>query len=108
MISTARISLLLLLTVSTVSEVRSQSTQPAASRQPAAVDSGTRKLQDLQNKQLEATSSGDPSAVIASSQALTTLAMQQFEDVSARIKHPSGSTEERERLKEREHQLRQI
>lgn len=108
MIFTARISLLLLLTVSTVSEVRSQSTQQAGSRQPAGPDSGTRKLQDLQNKQLEATSSGDPSAVIASSQALTALAMQQFEDVSARIKHPSGSTAERERLKEREHQLRQI
>ncbi|RSL17362.1 tetratricopeptide repeat protein [Edaphobacter aggregans] len=108
MISTARISLLLLLTVGTVGELRSQSSQQANSRQPATIDSATRKLQDLQNKQQEATSSGDPAAVMASSQALTTLAMQQLEDVSTRLRHPSASTAESQRLKVRERQLRQI
>ena len=97
MISIARLSLLLLLAVGTVSEARGQSSQPASAPQSAAVvDSATRKLQDLQNKQQEATSSGDPAAVMASSQALTTLAMQQLEEVSSRIKQPSVSTAERQ------------
>jgi tetratricopeptide (TPR) repeat protein len=109
MISIARLSFLLLLAVGTVSEARGQTPQQASSRQSAAViDSATRKLQDLQNKQQEATASGDPAAVIASSQALTTLAMQQLEDVSARTKDPSVPPAERQRLKVREHQLRQI
>jgi tetratricopeptide (TPR) repeat protein len=109
MISTARLSLLFLLTVGTVSEARGQSSQQASSRQSATVvDSATRKLQDLQNKQQEATSSGDPAAVMASSQALTTLTMQQLDDVSSRIKRPSVSTAEKQRLKVRERELRQI
>jgi tetratricopeptide (TPR) repeat protein len=109
MISTARLSLLLLLAVGAVSEARGQSSPQARSRQSTpGVDSATRKLQDLQNKQQEATSSGDPAKVIASSQALATLAMQQLEDVSSRIKRPSPSPAERQRLKVREHQLRQI
>jgi tetratricopeptide (TPR) repeat protein len=109
MISIARPSLLFLLAVGTVSGACGQSSQQASSQQSAAVvDSATRKLQDLQNKQQEATSSGDPEAVMASSQALTMLTMQQLEDVSSRIKRPSVSTGERQRLKVREHQLRQI
>ena len=109
MVSIARLSLLLLLAVGTVSEAHGQSSQPASARQSAGVvDSATRKLQDLQNKQQEATSSGDPAAVMASSQALTTLAMQQLEEVNSRIKQPSASTAQRQRLKVRDHQLRQI
>lgn len=107
---TARLSLMLLLAVGTASQARSQSLQVESPKQlpPAVVDSTTRKLQALQNKQRESTSSGDPAEVIASSQALTTLAMRQFEDVNARIKRPLGSTEERRYLKVREQQLRQI
>ena len=110
MISTARLLLLLFLfAVGTVSDVRCQSPQRASPQQSAAVaDSATQKLQDLQNKQQEAISSGDAAVVMASSQALTTLAMQQLEDVSSRIKRPSVSTAERQRLKAREHLLRQI
>ena len=110
MISTACLSLMLLVAVGTVSQVRGQATQRASSEQSTAVvvDSATRKLQDLQNKQQEATLSGDPAAVMASSQALTTLAMQQFEDVSSKMKHPSAAAAERQRLKIRQHQLRQI
>lgn len=109
MISTARLSLLFLLAVGTVSEARGQSSQQANSRQSATiVDSPTRKLQDLQNEQQKAISSGNPTAVIASSQALTALTMQQLDDVSSSIKRPSVSTAERQRLKVREHQLRLI
>ena len=105
----ACLTLLFLLVVGTVSETRGQSSQPANSPQPASVvDLATRKLQDLQNEQQKATSSGDPAAVMASSQALTALTMQQLEDVSSRIKRPSLSTAERQRLKVREHQLRLI
>ena len=109
MVSVLCLSLMLLLALGTVSEAHSQSSQPASLRQSAPVaDSATKKLQDLQNKQQEATLSGDPAAVTASSQALTSLAMKQIEDVSSRIKHPSESTAEKQRLKVREHQLRQI
>jgi tetratricopeptide (TPR) repeat protein len=109
MVSPARLALVFLLAVGTVSETRGQLSQQANSRQSTAVvDSTTRKLQNLQNKQQEATSSGDPAAVMASSQALTALAMQQLEDVGSKIKRPSVSTAERQRLKVHEHQLRQI
>jgi tetratricopeptide (TPR) repeat protein len=107
--STVCLSLILLLAVGTVSEARSQSSQSTNSRQSAVdINSTNQKLHDLQNKQQVATSSGDPAAVIASSQALTALATQQLEDVSNRIKRASESTAEKQRLKVREHQLRQI
>jgi tetratricopeptide (TPR) repeat protein len=109
MISTARLSLLLLLALGTVSQSHSQSSQRADSLQSATtIDSATRRLQELQNNQQQAISSGDPAAVIASSQALTTLAMQQLGDVNSKIKSPSVSPAEKQRLRVRERQLRQI
>ena len=109
MVSIARFSLLLLLLAGAASKVHSQSSPRASSKQSATVaDSAAQKLQDLQNKQQEATSSGDPLAVTASSEALTSLALKQFKDVSSRINRPSVPTAEKQRLKVREHQLRQI
>jgi tetratricopeptide (TPR) repeat protein len=108
MVSIARFSLMLLLAFGTINEALGQSSRGASSKHPATVvDTATQKLQTLQNKQQEATSSGDPAAVMASSQALTTLAMQQLGELSSRIKR-SSSADERQRLKVREHQLRQI
>jgi tetratricopeptide (TPR) repeat protein len=107
--STTCLSLMLVLAVGTVSEARSQSSKRTSSTKSAVVvDSANQKLQDLQNKQQAATSSGDPATVMASSQALTALAMQQLEEASSRIERASESTAEKQRLKVREHQLRQI
>jgi tetratricopeptide (TPR) repeat protein len=109
MASAARLSLMLLLAIVTVDEALCESPQRASSKQSVTVvDSATQKLQDLQAKQQKATSSGDPAAVMVSSQALTTLATQQLEDVTTRIKRPSVTAAEKQQLKIREHQLRQI
>jgi tetratricopeptide (TPR) repeat protein len=108
MISSTRLSLLLLLIFGTARDTRAQ-TNPNSSPQSAAVaDSPTRKLQELEKKQQLATSSGDLGAVIASSQALTTLAIQQLDDVSSRMTRRSLPAAEKQQLKLREDKLRQI
>jgi tetratricopeptide (TPR) repeat protein len=62
----------------------------------------------LLDRQQQATSSGDPATVAASSRALTELATQQIGDIHASQKRSGLSAGEVQRLKVREHQLRQV
>jgi tetratricopeptide (TPR) repeat protein len=73
---------------------------------PSAIGSGSlAQLQRLLDKQQQAISSGDPEAVISSSQVLTQAARQQFTRTEAAQKRPSSPAQ---KLKGEQHQLRQV
>lgn len=65
-------------------------------------------LQSLLERQQQAISSGDPEAVIASSQVLTASAWQQFSQTEAVLKRSPLSAGQTHRLKTQQHQLRQV
>jgi tetratricopeptide (TPR) repeat protein len=87
--------------------VHPQQQSSAAGHSPVKNDS-TESLQALLDRQQRATSSADPAAVAASSQALTELAAQQIDETHAAQKRSGLSAEIAHGLKVREHQLRQI
>lgn len=66
------------------------------------------QLQKLLDQQQRATASGNPDAVVVSSQSLTRLAIRQFHKVDTALKHSEGSASQMRSLRERERQLRQI
>lgn len=66
------------------------------------------RLQTLLDRQQQAISSGDPKAVIASSQALIQAARQQLSQIEAALKRTSSSAAQVQTLKAQQHELRQI